>query len=35
LGRVVHWLLIKGGMVVLMLVGLIVLGLVGGFLNGR
>src|SRR4051812_4819917 len=32
MGRVVHWLLIKGGMVVLMLVGLIVLGLVGGFL---
>jgi hypothetical protein len=32
-GRVAHWLFIKGGMVVLLIVGLIVLGLVAGFVR--
>jgi hypothetical protein len=35
LGRTLHWLFIKGGMATVLLLGLIVLGLVGGFLGGR
>jgi hypothetical protein len=35
IGRALHWLFIKGGMVVVLFLGLAVLGLVGGFLVGR
>jgi hypothetical protein len=35
IGRALHWLFIKGGMVVVLFLGLTVVGLVGGFLVGR
>jgi hypothetical protein len=35
LGRAAHWLFIKGGMAIVLLSGLMVLGLIGGFLGGR
>jgi hypothetical protein len=35
LGRALHWLLIKGGMAMVLLLGLMMLGLLGGLLGGR
>ena len=34
-GRVAQWLFIKGGMVILLISGLLLLGLVGAFVGGR
>jgi hypothetical protein len=34
-GRVANWLFNKGGIVILLIPGLILLGLIGGFLGGR